>query len=105
VLLRISRKIQVEETIKIVKHLAGSENADVLLLGDFNFRDEENEFSWELDNAFVDLWTGFHVHTMKDADEREKRGFTHDVVKNHMAKAISNRTSEKTGRRGVFWGV
>ena len=86
-----------------MERFAGSDLADVLVLGDFNFRDEENETSVELENAFIDLWSNVHVHTLKDADERVKKGYTHDVVLNHMAKAISDRNGAKTGKkRGVF---
>lgn len=82
------RRQEIHELIPLIsKH----KEADTILLGDFNFKDVENERNEELDNNFVDVWVQL---------QPSKPGFTYDLELNPMAKSISDVVSSVKGTIG-----
>jgi len=79
------RKQQISETIPLILR-PGID--DGFLIGDFNFKDIENETNQELQKNFVDIWEYLHP---KDS------GLTFDLEKNSMAKVISDVVSVVKG--------
>ncbi len=95
--------MQVAETIDILQQNSKSKDTQIILLGDFNFRDEANERNEQLEAAFLDLWT-VHCDTanenlkLSDTEWQDyKLGFTHNIAINLLARAVSSRVSQVTG--------
>ena len=67
--------------------LASSDHCPVFLIGDFNFREEENERYEELESSYEDLWF-VHVNNIPvhERDEEITKGFTYHLQKNDLVK-------------------
>jgi hypothetical protein len=83
------RRREISETLK---GLMEEEADDFFLMGDFNFKDIENEKNEELDSFFQDSWLVVYGES--------KRGFTHDLELNDLGKAMSDRIDQVKGTKG-----
>jgi endonuclease/exonuclease/phosphatase family metal-dependent hydrolase len=73
---------QFKELLQIMSEY---KNTDIVIVGDFNFKDIENEVHEELDAAFDDFWVMKHPGVA---------GFTYDLERNPLAKSISDLVSQ-----------
>jgi len=78
------RKKQVIETVSLMK-MGGVD--DMIVLGDFNFKDEDNETHKELEDEYTDVWQKLHG---RSTDEMQRNGFTYNLETNSLAKIISD---------------
>jgi len=81
---------------------------DMIMLGDFNFRDVDFEECVDLDMTFTDLWKWKCVNVSEEEKirkgeenwDKEKAGLTYDLTSNLMSKAISEKVRQMTGKIG-----
>jgi endonuclease/exonuclease/phosphatase family metal-dependent hydrolase len=69
------RKAEIAESLSILDIVKRSEN--LILMGDFNFRDDENEIHPNLEDNFKDVWKTLY---------KDDPGYTHNPTTNSMAR-------------------
>ncbi len=69
------RRQEIAESLSILNIVKRSEN--LILMGDFNFRDDEDEFHPSLEENFKDAWKSVYT---------DDPGYTHNPVTNSMAR-------------------
>jgi len=80
-----------DNTTVSIPYDAPISTSHAFLVGDFNFKDWENETNPDLEKFYTDCWVYLH---------KDDVGFTYNLETNQLAKYISDKVSEKKGTTG-----